>query len=103
MLINIKVKDYNAQLNPMANIPLSFDRVLFPFKMSFQNIECEDLLIGHLLEILNEEKKPSDTITFFEIIELLSELGLDCADEFLNQSPETYYQMFQTSLFDLIG
>lgn len=76
------------------NEPLSLSVLLAPFGLTGNEQESDFLLVGHLLEVVNQDmvagkRKNTDPL---EIAAIAWELGYDGAEKFLDEGPLLLYQ-----------
>lgn len=98
--LKLKLKDYIRQMSPFASDPLSLDKLLIPFGIYILTPESEDLLIGFVLDFLQEEKSGQDFIDPADVLDLAKEIGASGIDEFVDNFPAIIYQMSRPELSD---
>ena len=94
MEITFKLQDYVQHLEPLVNEPLDLKSILDPFDMHSPSFQSQFLLHGHFCDWLNSQYKKDDTIMVFDILEELSFLGFEPA----NQLVEKLHFMIQRQI-----
>jgi hypothetical protein len=92
MNFSLTFKKYLAALGESANEPLSLELMLRPFQLSVSSVPAADLLMGHLLDALQEEFEDDRKIDSMDVAAVAYDLGYDGAGIFLDEAPNLLFQ-----------
>lgn len=95
MLIDLPFAVYKANLDQNINDVLDLEIIARPFNLPFSRKSSSFLLVGHLLDELNEQYSCEEFIDIMDVATVAYELGFDDAAIILDQGPQVIYQMIK--------
>lgn len=98
MKVRLTFKEYVDALREYSNLPLNINLLGKPFDISEASEASSDLMIGHLLDAMQEEYEEDDLVDALDAAAVALSLGYDAAEDFLQRGPFLIWQALQNDI-----
>lgn len=99
MKVRLTFKAYVDALREYSNFALDISTILRPFGILEMSEPASDLMIGHLLDAMQEEFDEDESVDALDVASVALSLGYDAAEGFLDRGPLIIWQALEASRF----
>ncbi len=92
-MVIMRLKHYIAALRNKSHSQVNLATLLEPFRLSASTEESSFLLVGHILDDMEDQLELNDVIDPLDVAYFAWELGYEPAKEFLKNGPALLFQL----------